>query len=194
MSRATPVADTGDVPAATSPRVSASNTTPATARMIAPSVRGVSRSCRKIRDRMATAAGMPAMMTPALIALASRMPNSMQMENRKLPRKDSRNSRPRVRRSRGGAPGAARSQCAMATAAMPKRNQASRNTGKVATSTRENPTYAPTIIIAPASASHERTGNGVKCGRRSKPTDRGGGYLTISRCSSPESMLRPRDS
>ena len=41
-------------------------------------------------------AGIAAMITPADTALVRLTPNSMQIENRKLPRKDSRNSSRRV--------------------------------------------------------------------------------------------------
>ena len=50
----------------------------------------------------ATTAGIDAMITPADTALVRLTPNSMQIENMKLPRKDSRKTRPRVRaRHRG---------------------------------------------------------------------------------------------
>ena len=74
------------------------------------------------------------MTTPAETALVMLTPNSMQMENRKLPRNDSRNSSRRVRPESGGSSAGLRSQGSIATAAMPKRIQASRNTGRAATS------------------------------------------------------------
>ena len=62
----------------------------------------VMRSRRNIQLPSATTAGIDAMITPADTALVRLTPNSMQIENRKLPRKDSRNTRPRVRaRHRG---------------------------------------------------------------------------------------------
>ena len=83
---------------------------------------------------IATTAGIDAMITPADTALVRLTPNSMQIENRKLPRKDSRNTRPRVRGVIGGSSGGRRSQCGIASAAMPKRSQASSSTGNAATS------------------------------------------------------------
>ena len=60
-------------------------------------------------------------------------PNNMKMENRKLPRKDSRNSSRRVWLEISGSPAGFFSQFHMATPPMPKRNQASRNTGNTST-------------------------------------------------------------
>jgi hypothetical protein len=92
------------------------------------------RSRRKRKLATAIAAGIDAMITPADTALVRLTPNSMQIENMKLPRNDSRNTRPRVRGVMGGSSGGRRSQCGMARAAMPKRSQASSSTGKAATS------------------------------------------------------------
>ena len=81
----------------------------------------------------ATTAGIEAMITPADTALVMLTPNSMQIENRKLPRKDSRNTSLRVWAVMGASPNGLRSQCSMASPPMPKRSQASRNTGIAAT-------------------------------------------------------------
>jgi hypothetical protein len=84
---------------------------------------------------------MAAITTPAATADVSSTPYSMQIENRKLPRKLSQNSSRRSCGDSGASPGSRRrTQCAMATAAMPKRSQASRNTGNTATSRRDRPT------------------------------------------------------
>jgi len=64
----------------------------------------------------------------------------MQTENRKLPKKDSRKSSLRSRALSTGSSGALRVQLAIATAAMPKRIQASKNTGNTATSSLDKPT------------------------------------------------------
>jgi len=98
------------------------------------------RSPRKMRDSSATAAGIAAMITPAATADVSAMPNSMQIENRKLPRKLSQNSSLRSRAPSGASPGARPSQPSIATAAMPKRSHASTKTGKIATSSLDKPT------------------------------------------------------
>ena len=74
------------------------------------------------------------MMTPADTALVRLTPVIMHSVNRKLPKKDSRNSSPRVWRVIGTSTPVLRSHGAMATAAIPKRSQASKNTGMVATS------------------------------------------------------------
>ena len=96
--------------------------------------RGAIFSFRNNQLMMATTAGMLAMMTPAETALVMLTPNNMQMENRKLPKKDSRNTSLRIDADMGGSSAGRRSQGNMATAAMPKRNHAKRNTGKAATS------------------------------------------------------------
>ena len=74
-------------------------------------------------------------------------PNSMQIENRKLPRKLSQNSSQRSCRDSAGSAGPRRTQWTIATAAMPKRSQASRNTGKATTSSFDRPTYTPTSAM-----------------------------------------------
>ncbi len=65
---------------------------PTTARPTAAQVRRGTRSFRKNQLITATAAGMPAMVTPAVTALVSPTPEIMHSVNRKLPRNDSRNS------------------------------------------------------------------------------------------------------
>ena len=77
---------------------------------------------------------------PAASAVVRATPNSMQIENRKLPKKDSRNSRRRSRGDRRGSTGSRRTQRDMATAAMPKRSQASRKIGNTATSSLDSAT------------------------------------------------------
>ena len=69
------------------------------------------------------------MITLAATAVVSRMPAIMHSVNRKLPKKDSRNSSQRVRGVIGGSPAGLRSQCSMAPPPMPKRSQASSITG-----------------------------------------------------------------
>ena len=80
------------------------------------------------------------MITPAASAVLWRMPNSMQIENRKLPKNDSTKSRRRLRESSGASPAGRRSHGAIATAAIAKRMPASRKTGKTMTSAFEKPT------------------------------------------------------
>ncbi len=91
------------------------------------------------------------MMTPAASAELERMPNSMQIENRKLPKNDSRKSSRCPRESSTASAAGRRSHGTIASAAMAKRIPASRNTGKTITSAFEKPTYAPTTAIAAAS-------------------------------------------
>ena len=93
-----------------------------------------------MRDSSATAAGMAAMTTPAATAEVSATPKSMQIENRKLPRKLSQNSSQRSCADNGASPSRLRTQCSMASAAMPKRSQASRKIGNTATSSFDRPT------------------------------------------------------
>ena len=81
------------------------------------------------------------MITPAASAELWRTPNSMQIENRKLPKNDSRKSRRwRARVERAPRSAGRRSHGAIATAAIAKRSQASRKTGKTMTSAFEKPT------------------------------------------------------
>jgi len=82
----------------------------------------------------ATTVGRVAMMMPADTAVVRLTPNSMQMVNRKLPRNDSRKSRPLVWRLMGGSLAGLTSQCGMASTPMPKRSQASKKTGRASTS------------------------------------------------------------
>ena len=74
------------------------------------------------------------MVTPAVTALVRLTPVTMHSVNKKLPKKDSRNSKRLVRRFSGASSGVLRSQRAMATAPMPKRSQASSSTGNNAAS------------------------------------------------------------
>ena len=90
------------------------------------------------------------MITPAATAEVSATPKSMQIENRKLPRKLSQNSSLRSCADSGASPSRRRTQCAIASAARPKRNQASRNTGKAASSSFDSPTYRPTSAMLAA--------------------------------------------
>ena len=96
--------------------------------------RRVSRSPSSRRDSSATAAGIAAIAMPAATAEVSATPLSMQTEKRKLPKKLSQNSSQRSRLPRRGSPGVRRSQPSIATAAMPKRSQASSSTGNSTTS------------------------------------------------------------
>ena len=64
----------------------------------------------------------------------------MQIEKPKLPRKLSQNSSRRSRADSGASPAGRFSQCSIASAAMPKRSQASRKTGNTATSSLDSPT------------------------------------------------------
>jgi hypothetical protein len=113
---------------------------PSTAQAMAACTRRVMRSPRKMRDSTATAAGMAAITTPAASAEVTATPNSMQIENRKLPRKLSQNISWRSCGDSGASPGPRFTQWIIATAAMPKRSHASRKTGKVATSSLDRPT------------------------------------------------------
>ncbi len=85
-------------------------------------------------------AGMPARMTPADTAVVMLTPYNMQIENRKLPTNDSRNSRVRTWGVIAASWAGLRNQGSIATAAMPKRIQPSRNTGRAATSGLESAT------------------------------------------------------
>ena len=130
-------------PLASSPSASRANATramPAIAQAMPAATRMPTRSLSSNQDSRATTAGSAAMITPAASAVLWRMPNSMQIENRKLPKNDSRKSRrvvaPVERRFGGGR----RSHGAIATAAIAKRSHASRNTGKTMTSAFEKPT------------------------------------------------------
>ena len=91
------------------------------------------------QEPSATAAGMPAITTPAAKAPLSFTPYNMQIEKQKLPRKLSQKSRRRSCAESGASPGERATQCSIATAAMPKRSQASRNTGSTATSSFDRP-------------------------------------------------------
>ena len=82
---------------------------------------------------MATTAGMAARMTPADTALVMLTPYNIQIENRKLPRKDSRKTSLFVALVIGGSPAGLISQRPMAIPAMPKRSHASKKTGRAAT-------------------------------------------------------------
>ena len=115
-------------------RVQASKPMPSAPQATATQIRAPISSFRKTQLIRATTAGMAAMITPADTALVRLTPNSMQIENRKLPRNDSRNSSCLVCRVMGASLAGFLSQPAMAMPPMPKRSQASRNTGRAATS------------------------------------------------------------
>jgi hypothetical protein len=68
------------------------------------------------------------------VAVVRWMPDSMNTENRKLPRKDIRNSQRCSVPVSGASPGARRVHGAIATAPIAKRRNASANTGNAATS------------------------------------------------------------
>ncbi len=74
------------------------------------------------------------MITPAAVAVDRLTPASMQIENRKLPRKDIANSSSRSRGVSGFSSLRGRVHGSIATAAMPKRRKASANSGIAATS------------------------------------------------------------
>ncbi len=107
---------------------------PSTASATATQVRGAMRSRNSSQLSTATATGIADMVTPAATALVRLTPVTMHSVNRKLPKKDSRNSSQRVCADSGASPGTGRSQPSMATAPMPKRSQASSSTGNRATS------------------------------------------------------------
>ena len=107
---------------------------PTTAHATPAHTRGATRSRKNSQLSTATAAGMAARMTPAETALVSLTPVIMHTVKRKLPRNDSRNSKRRVRGVNGGSLAGFFSQCSMATPPMPKRNQASKSTGKISAS------------------------------------------------------------
>ena len=130
--------------------VSASKAMPSTPQAIAAPVRRVMRSPSSSQPSSATEAGIAAKITPADTALVSPMPYSMQIENRKFPRNDSRNTSQRVCADRGPSEAGFFSQGSMAMAAMPKRSQASKNTGSAATSGLLKPTYTPTRAMPAA--------------------------------------------
>ena len=111
-----------------------STTTPATASDTAAQTRAPSRSRSTAQDSSATTAGSVARMTPAAAAEVSATPDSIRIENRKLPNSDCTNSVPISERFSGASPGRLRSQGSIATAPMPKRSQASRKTGSAAVS------------------------------------------------------------
>jgi hypothetical protein len=92
------------------------------------------------QDSRATVAGSAAITTPAATAEVAATPKSMQIEKPKLPRKLSQNNSRRSRAANAGSPTARGSQCGIASAAMPKRSQASRKTGKTPTSNFDSPT------------------------------------------------------
>ena len=106
---------------------------PTAAQPMAARVRKPMRSLRNTRLSTATTAGMDDITTPAATAVVRLTPNSMQMENRKLPRNDSRNSRPLVRGDSAGSFGGFLSQRHMAMPPIPNRSQASKKTGKTTT-------------------------------------------------------------
>jgi hypothetical protein len=89
---------------------------------------------RKTQLITATTAGMEDMITPAETALVMDTPVIMQSVKRKLPRKDSRKTSQRDCVESGFSSAGFFSQRSMATAPMPKRSQASRNTGSSAAS------------------------------------------------------------
>ncbi len=73
------------------------------------------------------------MITPAATALVMLTPYNMQIEKRKLPRNDSKNTSCFVCCVMGASSAGFLSQCSMAAPPMPKRSHASRKTGKTAT-------------------------------------------------------------
>ena len=106
---------------------------PKAAQAIAAQTRRLMRSPRKSQLISATTAGMDAMMTPAEIALVMLTPYSMQIVNRKLPRKDSTKTSFLVAQVMDGSETGFASQCGIAKPPMAKRSQASNMTGRTAT-------------------------------------------------------------
>ena len=117
---------------------------------MAQSTRGVMRSFKTNQLSRAIAAGMAAMVTLAATAPVIDTPVIMQMVNKKLPKKDSKNSSVRALGVKGASAAGRRNQPAMATTPMPKRSQASSKTGKAAASGLDSATYAPTIAMLSA--------------------------------------------
>ena len=101
---------------------------PVAANTSASSNRPDSRSLNTITLSMATTTGSIDKMMPAAMALVWLTPYSMQIEKRKLPRKDSRNSSPFIRRFKTGSCSGLRNQWGTAKAPITKRNQAKANT------------------------------------------------------------------
>ena len=108
--------------------------TPTTAQLTAAQVLRPMRSPKNAQLIKATAAGIVAITTPAVTAPVMLTPNSMQIENKKLPKNDSRNSRRLVWPVIGASSTGFFSQCNMAAPPIPKRSQASKKTGRAATS------------------------------------------------------------
>ena len=113
---------------------------PDTAQTMAAATRGAMRSPSHHHDSSATMAGMAAITTPAATAEVKATPNSMHTEKPKLPSRLAQNISRLSGADKAASPGARRTQCAIASAAMAKRSQASRNTGNTATSKRDKPT------------------------------------------------------
>ena len=78
-----------------------------------------------------TTAGIAAMITPADTALVMLTPNSMQMENKKLPKNDSKKTSFLVCKLMGGSSAGFLSHRVIAKPPIPKRIQANKKTGKV---------------------------------------------------------------
>ena len=83
------------------------------------------------------------------------MPLNMQIENRKLPKKESKKKSRRSVRVSGASPCARNVHGSIATEAMAKRKNASANTGMTATSGLDNATYVPTSAIDAVSSKYE---------------------------------------
>jgi len=90
-------------------------------------------------------AGMADMMTPAETALVMLTPVIMHTVNRKLPKKDSRNTSILVWPEIAGSAAGLTSQRVIAMAPMPNRIQPSKKTGNASDSGLVSATYAPTM-------------------------------------------------
>lgn len=104
----------------------------AAARPVARSTRRPARSPSNHHDNSATSGGSAAITTPAAEAEVRATPESMKIENRKLPKKDWAN---KVRQIDGPSGASSRGrfiQGIITTAAMAKRSHASRKTGNAA--------------------------------------------------------------
>jgi hypothetical protein len=117
-------------------------------------VRNVRVSRKNQRDSNATTAGKVASVTPAAVAVVSAMPLSMQIENRKFPKNESRKKSHCSVRVSGASPFARNVQGSIATEAMAKRRNASAKTGITATSGLDSPTYVPTSAIEAVSSKY----------------------------------------
>jgi hypothetical protein len=93
--------------------------------------------------------------TPAAVAVVSAMPLNIQIENRKLPKKESKKKRRLSVRVNGSSPCARNVHGSIATEAIANRKNARANTGMTATSGFDSATYVPTSAIEAVSSKYE---------------------------------------